>query len=168
MNQKDELLSWSDDYDDIMKEEPDVTKLPDEYYELKNHDKLNFGGASREGLLGDVLDGSIFMGKDKEEFKKIIGGDSKASEGPFNFTNTEWDGFSEDVKKQITDELEVKDLQKESKMTDEGFVDKIEVLANKMGVNLDRDPEQVGWAITSMLADLLMLLFIPMLQNLTC
>ena len=28
-------------------------------------------------------------------------------------------------------------------MTDEGFVDKIDMLANKMGVNLDRDPEQV-------------------------
>ena len=43
----------------------------------------------------------------------------------------------------LASEFEIKDLQEDSKMTDEGFVDKIDMLANKMGVNLDRDPEQV-------------------------
>jgi DNA-directed RNA polymerase subunit RPC12/RpoP len=93
MNQKDELRSWSDDYDDIMKEEPDVTKLPDEYYELKNHDKLNFGGDSKASenacpecsgkIIKDEYDGGYVCKTCGRKYKRVDGLESLANEGRF-------------------------------------------------------------------------------------
>lgn len=101
MNQKDELRSWSDDYDDIMKEEPDVTKLPDEYYELQNHDKLNFGGDSKASenacpecsgkIIKDEYDGGYVCKTCGRKYKRVDGLESLASEGNIEEEFDNWD-----------------------------------------------------------------------------
>ena len=105
------------------------------------------GGAYQSGSEDDWINYAEKNGIDEEDasykWYKEENNESYSNEGPFNFTDTEWESFPKETQNQITDELTIKDLQEDSNMTDEGFVDKIDMLANKMGVNLDRDPEQV-------------------------
>ena len=155
----------SDDYDDMIDEEPDdpdpESVLPDEYYDMKNHDKLNFGGDSKASEIRstvDYFDNKEIEGKDiltcticGQDFDEQEFGleDAKIHLRSFHGINNTFESKAgapwqknADLES-LASEFEIKDLQEDSKMTDEGFVDKIDMLANKMGVNLDRDPEQV-------------------------
>jgi hypothetical protein len=104
------------------------------------------GGAYQSGSEDDWINYAEKNGIDEEDasykWYKEENNESYSNEGPFNFTDTEWESFPKETQNQITDELTIKDLQEDSNMTDEGFVDKIDMLANKMGINLDRDPDQ--------------------------